>query len=90
MGAASWMIHPVLAATSSDDTTILPVDTPPDQHHYNQAQHGPKSSVGFGRPVYYAWDIVITLDPAVSVEMKYLHDPETDSRRPRLVRNRIC
>lgn len=47
---------PVLDSSSS---MILPESAPPDQHHYDEALHGPKPLVRFGRPVYGSIDILI-------------------------------
>lgn len=88
LGASGWLMHPVLGTRTSDDPTILPLEAPSDQQHYDRERHGEKESRPFNRTVYYAWDIVIVLNPAVTVEINYLQDPENDFRRPRLLRRR--
>lgn len=84
---SGWLLHPVRAAVDSYDVTILPRDTPSDQHDYDETIHGAKTYVDFDRTVYYAWDLVLLLRPEAPVRLEYLTDPEFSDRRPRVVRD---
>lgn len=50
-------------ATSSETSSLLPIDAPPDQGDYDPALHGPKPSLTFERLVYGQIDIFIALRP---------------------------
>lgn len=48
-------------AVSSDAPAIVPSSTAPDQGTYDPAEHGPKPSIEFPRPIYGQIDIFIAL-----------------------------
>lgn len=58
VGARPFDIEFVKPAWDSDDTSILPLDAPIDQRHYDAAAHGPKPTVKFDKPVH--WQVVVT------------------------------
>lgn len=88
LGAAGWLLHPVQVAQHSDDPTIIPLESAPDQHQYDAVLHGPKPRVTFDRPVYYAWDLVILLNPRGRLRLEYVEDPDRSDRRPRIIIDR--
>jgi hypothetical protein len=84
-------VRGVKRAFTSDDPTILPLATPPDQHKhaderteyglYDMAQHGAKPSVAFDRPVYFAFDLFFFVG-ANQPSIRYDDDPEDALARP--------
>lgn len=71
-GVYTTKIVPVMRIADSADSTILPWDAPPGQHHY-RPEHGrkPNPPVVFDRDVFYAFDIV-ALKPDTTMEMPHL------------------
>jgi hypothetical protein len=90
-GVYDVTIRPLMRAINSDDPTILPASAPPNQRKpvrgpgsygvFDATLHGPKPSVEFDRPVYFAFDVFFFLrSDAPSVH--YRVDPETAVARP--------
>lgn len=90
-GVSRFEVRPVLRITDSDDLCVLPLDAPPDQTRlhpeapgvYDRRLHGPKPSVPFDRPVWYAFDLFLVVgdgDPVI----EYPSDPATGTARPRV------
>jgi SAM-dependent methyltransferase len=50
-------------ALDSSNSVILPIDAPPNQHHYSESSHGPKPLVRFPRPLYGQIDIFASVRP---------------------------
>jgi hypothetical protein len=48
-------------AVDSSDPVMLPVDAPPEQHHYDPRLHGVRPLVVFPRPIYGQIDIFVAL-----------------------------
>lgn len=82
-------ILPVMRATGADDSTILPIDAPPDQRKVDRAgfgayvaeRHGPKPDVTFDRPVYFAYDVFMVTGDGWP-QITYSADPEWNPVRP--------
>ena len=62
VGARRLEIEYVRPITDSDDATVLPLDTPPDQGSYDPQLHGPKPHIVFEKPVHRAINITAHLD----------------------------
>jgi len=84
-------VRAVKRARNSDDPTILPLAAPSNQHKqadergeyglYDAALHGPKPTVAFDRPVYFAFDLFFFVGDAPP-EIRYDDDPEDTLARP--------
>ena len=61
---AGFGIHGRGPVGSSDHTTLLPLDAPMDQHHYDEALHGPKPKVDL--PFQAFKEIIVRIDIAPS------------------------
>jgi methyltransferase family protein len=91
LGVYNFSVHPVRRASSSADATILPIGAPPNQRKqvrnayglYDLAAHGPKPSVSFDRPVYFAFDIFFFLGDQIP-SIHYPVDPDREVTRPSL------
>jgi hypothetical protein len=89
LGCYHVEIRPVGRLLDSNDSAILPISAPPDQHRtdptdpavYSLDRHGPKPFVAFDRPVYTAFDLLF-LTSGERPRTTYLFDPETDPCRP--------
>jgi hypothetical protein len=82
-GIQTFKIIPVLQIKDSDDTRIIPLSAPTNQHHY-EAKHGrkPKPAIKFDHEVYYAFDIVAVIPGAEDYmpELIYTDRKRNDSR----------
>jgi hypothetical protein len=58
VGAMPIDLQYIRPAWDSSCPSVLPLDAPMDQHHYEAAKHGPKPHIEFDRPIY--WQIHIT------------------------------
>jgi hypothetical protein len=84
-------VQGIKRAFASDDPTILPVTAPPGQKKraeergeyglYEEALHGPKPSVGFDRPVYFAYDLFFFVGDE-GMAITYHDDPDDTLARP--------
>lgn len=61
LGLSQYSITYRKPALDSSDPVILPIDAPPNQHDYDAAQHGPKPSIHFPRPLYGQIDIFVAV-----------------------------
>lgn len=98
IGVYRFLVQPVMKIGSSDDHGVLPLSAPPDQQRQGKAspveaggrgkgvysldRHGPKPTVRFDRPVYFAFDIVFVTGPEMPT-LDYPADPEAHVARPR-------
>lgn len=79
----AMVTKPVRRAVDSGDSTILPLDAPPDTRHYDANLHGDKPDISFDRDVWYAYDIqVATNGRQPSIE--YDGSTDRDARPPRV------
>jgi hypothetical protein len=86
-----FAVRPLMRAVDSGDPTILPLGAPPNQHKpvrglgaygvYDEAAHGPKPTIRFDRPVYFAFDVFFFLRHDAPV-VRYPRDTETALARP--------
>lgn len=61
MGLAQIALNYRDPAHDSDHASLLPLDAPRDQHHYDPNLHGPKPRVAFPQPVYGQVDLFVAL-----------------------------
>ncbi|MCB9854446.1 MAG: class I SAM-dependent methyltransferase [Phycisphaerales bacterium] len=63
LGFNQYKIHFRSPALDSNDSVILPIDAPPNQHHYSSEAHGPKPFVKFPRPLFGQIDFFVAVRP---------------------------
>lgn len=63
LGLSQYAISYRNPAHDSADSVILPIEAPPEQHHYDESAHGPKPFVQFPRPLYGQIDIFVAVRP---------------------------
>lgn len=68
LGFSQYKISFRSPANDSDDSVILPIDAPPNQHHYDETRHGAKPYVKFPRPIFGQIDFFVALRPISQVE----------------------
>jgi len=68
----SFEVYGNVKVTSSDASTVIPLDAPINQHHYNEEEHGDKdNNIAFTLPVFEEIVVKINImeDP-LSIEMR--------------------
>ena len=84
LGIYNVKVVPVYKIKDSNDSKILPLSAPIDQHDYDESAHGKKPKVSFDRDVYYAFDIIATM-PGKDTRMPTLEykDRMNQTRHPK-------
>lgn len=87
LGVSRFMVVPVYRINNSNDSKLIPISAPVDQHDYDKDKHGEKPElIRFDKDVYYSFDIV-AMNPGYTGKMPELvyNNRLEETKHPRFV-----
>jgi hypothetical protein len=78
LGLNQYMIRYIGPVESSEHESVLPATAPIDQHAYDEAVHGTKPRLTFGRPLWRAQEIFVALRAFPPDDWSRLTEPVPD------------